>query len=544
MVDDRIKNRQVARWAWGTVVLIILLAAFARVHSLEVPLERDEGEYAYAGQLILHGIPPYGEIYNMKMPGIYGAYALILVAFGQTHTGIHLGLLIINMATTLLVFLLGKRLCDPLAGVISAGSFAILSVSPSVQGIFANAEHFVIFWAVGGVVLLLRAIDSGRKELFFLSGLLLGGAFLMKQHGAAFILCGAFFVLYSELRRRTTALSGTALRCLIFGAAVLIPFGITCLVLLWAGVFTKFWFWTFDYAREYVSSVPLSTGLGLFKRQISAIVGSSLLLWMLAGVGLTALLWDRNLRTQRPFIVLFCLFSFLSICPGLYFRPHYFVLLLPAVAVLVGIAVSAMERLFATPKLPALRKAPIVLAILALGHSAYGQKEFLFQLTPAQISRAVYGVNPFPESLEIARYLNEHATEEDRIAVVGSEPQIYFYAGRRAATGYIYTYALMENHGYALKMQREMIREIESARPKFLIFVNVPTSWLVRPNSDTVIFQWFNQYCRAHYGIVGIVDILSKDGTEYRWDRGVDGYAPRSQYWLSVYERRSEDKSN
>jgi len=39
------------------------------------PLDRDEGEYAYFGQLLLEGVPPYAGAYNLKVPGIYGAYA-------------------------------------------------------------------------------------------------------------------------------------------------------------------------------------------------------------------------------------------------------------------------------------------------------------------------------------------------------------------------------------------------------------------------------------------------------------------------------------
>ena len=49
-----------------------------------MPLERDEGEYAYAGQLMLQLIPPYQLAYNMKLPGIYAAYAVVLKLFGQT----------------------------------------------------------------------------------------------------------------------------------------------------------------------------------------------------------------------------------------------------------------------------------------------------------------------------------------------------------------------------------------------------------------------------------------------------------------------------
>ena len=189
-------------------------------------------------------------------------------------------------------------------------------------------------------------------------------------------------------------------------------------------------------------------------------------------------------------------------------------LLLPSVALLVGIAISSMERLFATTKTPVLKRIPVVLAIFALVWSAYGQKEFLFRLSPAKISRAVYGVNPFPESLEIARYIDEHSAENERIAVIGSEPQIYFYSNRRAATRYIYMYPLMELHDYAVEMQKEMISEIESANPKYLVYVRVSASWLVRPGSVEMIFKWFDSYRSEYYELVGIAEILSESVVE------------------------------
>ena len=45
---------------------------------------RDEGEFTYIGRLMLPGIPPYLMAYNMKLPGIYAAYALLMAVFGQT----------------------------------------------------------------------------------------------------------------------------------------------------------------------------------------------------------------------------------------------------------------------------------------------------------------------------------------------------------------------------------------------------------------------------------------------------------------------------
>jgi len=88
------------------------------------------GEYAYAGQLILQGVPPYKEAYNMKLPGTYAAYAAIMAVFGQSPSGIRLGLALVNAASIVLVFRLGRRLLDDAAGVAAAVAFTLLSLSP------------------------------------------------------------------------------------------------------------------------------------------------------------------------------------------------------------------------------------------------------------------------------------------------------------------------------------------------------------------------------------------------------------------------------
>lgn len=71
-------------WVRWLVVATILLVALVRLRLLNLPLERDEGEYAYAGQLMLQGVPPYQLAGNMKFPGTYAAYAIIMAGFGQT----------------------------------------------------------------------------------------------------------------------------------------------------------------------------------------------------------------------------------------------------------------------------------------------------------------------------------------------------------------------------------------------------------------------------------------------------------------------------
>src|SRR6266850_1346778 len=151
--------------------------------------------YAYAGQLILQGIPPYKLAYNMKFPGTYTAYAVIMSIFGQTIHAIHLGLLLINVATIALIFLVGRRLINTMAGVTAAASYAVLSASPSVLGLAAHATNFVVLALLGGILLLLKeqrvtaSEPSQPNQLvrLFASGLLFGIGALMKQPGLLFI---------------------------------------------------------------------------------------------------------------------------------------------------------------------------------------------------------------------------------------------------------------------------------------------------------------------------------------------------------------------
>src|SRR6266436_4218572 len=140
--DIHDKTLRVAWWIFAVIVFGFVLAV--RIRLLGIPLERDEGEYAYAGQLMLQGIPPYKLAYNMKFPGTYAAYAVIMSIFGQTIPGIHLGLLLVNAGTIVLIFFLGRQLINTMAGVAAAASYAVLSVSPSILGFAGHATHFVM----------------------------------------------------------------------------------------------------------------------------------------------------------------------------------------------------------------------------------------------------------------------------------------------------------------------------------------------------------------------------------------------------------------
>jgi 4-amino-4-deoxy-L-arabinose transferase-like glycosyltransferase len=221
-------------------LLVMVFFAFVRVRLRNMPLERDEGEFAYVGQLMLQGIPPYKIACNMKLPGTYAAYAAMMAVFGETASGIRIGLMLVNVAATVVVFLLAKYLYGPLAGTIAGVTYSFLSCRPGVLGVYAHATQFVVLAALAGILLLLHAIDTGRTDLYFCSGLCLGLAFLMKQPGVLFAVFAGLYWMWREWRRpfpcRKVAVRGGTLF-----AGLVLPFGLTCLMLFRAGVFPSFW---------------------------------------------------------------------------------------------------------------------------------------------------------------------------------------------------------------------------------------------------------------------------------------------------------------
>jgi Dolichyl-phosphate-mannose-protein mannosyltransferase len=535
-----------------------------RLRLLDFPLERDEGEYAYAGQLILQGTPPYQECYNMKWPGTYVAYAAIMAVFGETTAGIHLGLLFVCLASALLVFLIGRRIGGDGMGAVAGATQALLSVNPSLLGLQGHATHFVTLFALAGIWVLMTPWENLRRGRCLLAGGLFGLACIMKQPGAVFGLFAGLWLLWRgmvEQERTAQNTRDTMLRLgfLAAGGVLSVLFMVVALAI--AGVYGKFWHWTVEYARAYAGILPFSQGLANLGETALGLWAAASWLWLLAALGMVILWCEPILRRWRFFLVAFAAFSFAGVCPGLYFRNHYFLLLVPATSLLCGAAWyaasrsaghflcwvvrigeiknSSANRWVNEPGFGIAARGTFAgLFLLALAHSLIASGDVLFQLTPEEACRRVYGANPFPEAEEIARYIAGHCPPEARIAVLGSEPEIYFYSHRRAATGYIYTYPLMEPQPFASEMQRDMIREIENAAPEYLVFVSAPASWAARPESDPTLFTWMGRYCREKMELDGVVETLSLSVTESHWDMKGRNFKPRTNCWLSVYKRK------
>jgi hypothetical protein len=517
--------------AWLAVGLIIVLAMGVRLRLRELPLERDEGEYAYAGQLILQGIPPYKLAYNMKFPGTYAAYAVMMAVCGQTVSGVHIGLTVVNAASIVLMFLLSRKWLDDIGAVTAAAVFALMSLNFTFLALAGHATHFVVLAVLGGLLLGLRDVNRGRLSIILASGLCYGVAVLMKQHGILFGAFGGLYLVWTRLawdggagppgpnrrlggrRNRKTLDWGRTIReSAVFSGGVILPYLLTCLVLWRAGVFRDFVFWTVSYASKYVSSVPMSEAPAYLRAGVGGVFGGNPFLWVLGGAGALTMWWDARLGTTRILLTALLLFSVGAVSAGFYFRHHYFILLLPVLGLLCGAAVSrAIHLLRHDRSIELFLAVPIMLVLLVgLGAAFVLCSPVWFAPSATTASQRIYGTTLFSETARAAEYIAANTGPAARIGVLGSEPEIYFLARRKSATGYIYMYPLMETHPYALKMQDQLIHDLESNPPEYIVFVNDSLSWLARENSQRRIFTWWENYWTTHYEVIRSQSVITQ----------------------------------
>jgi hypothetical protein len=523
-------------WPWLFVLLVLVLLVFVRYRLLDLPLERGEGENACAGQLILQGIPPYQITWNTKLPGAYLGCALGMAVFGQTAVGIHATLIVVNSLTIIFVFLLGQRLFGTIAGLAACATYGVLSASPVVLGLAMHANQFVMLFAVWGAWRLWKAEEFYRWHAFFFSGVLFGLAFVMKQQAICFCLFAPTIVVCRAIQNRSI-LKPVSLRKLFFlGVGMVLPFSAVYGYLYEAGVLPKFLFWTFSYAGSHATELTVKEGL----QHLAIYIGKTWPVYFpflgFVLVSLPFVFRDRALRGQIVFGAVFLFFSVACASIDFYFREHYFILILPALAIFVGLAIVSLQ--FATEN-RALKIVPALICLLILGGSIFQQRQFYFQLPANAVSRIIYkGDTPYSEMPAVGGYIAGHSSPSATVAVVGSEPEIYFYAQRHPATGYLSTYPLMEPQPYAAQMQAEMISEIETNKPDFLVFVGNPASWHTRPGSDRSIFDWFTKYSGKFYERVALVDQIAPDKTVFVSGKEMENYHQAWPGYVGVFRRK------
>src|SRR5262249_10264346 len=147
----------------------------------DVPLERDEGEYAYMAERWLAGEVPYKDNFDQKPPGAFAAFALFMSTLGTSPASLHWGAQLYSLGTLALLFFLGRRLFSTSAGAVAAALCGFMMADGTVYGNAANPETFMILPLTAGMLTAWLAAERDAPAWALATGALGAAALLCKQ---------------------------------------------------------------------------------------------------------------------------------------------------------------------------------------------------------------------------------------------------------------------------------------------------------------------------------------------------------------------------
>jgi 4-amino-4-deoxy-L-arabinose transferase-like glycosyltransferase len=405
---DRPDHRDERRKLWRLFLVLLALTVATRLPALVVPVfNSDETFLATQAHVIQHGGQLYHDAIDRKPPIVPYLYAATFAFFDTT--GLWSVRIMAMLAVALTAFLLalearrryGER-AGWMAGILCVG--ALVAFAP-MDGQAANFEVFML-------PSMTAAILFSRRGRGFLAGVMVALATLAKQTGAATLLP----VLYMVWRLRGKRGVGAV------AAGFSLPLALAALAMGPSQLF----YWTVQGNGSYVGFKTLSS-------QVITIFLFMTSMWLVCNIPIVwklpqAWLARRNIALdglRDTDLWLWVFSAAVSVAVGLRFFGHYYMQLVPPIALL---AAGALAR-------GAKRWADATMALAIAAALLFGAAGFFIRPGVAE-----------PNYESVSRYLASVTSPDDPIFVWGSVPEIYWASGRRPATRFITSPFLTGNY--------------------------------------------------------------------------------------------------
>jgi hypothetical protein len=492
-------------------ILIIIVYTIIRINIVSIPLDRDEGIFGYAGQVILNNGIPYRDVIDIKPPVVYYINAIALLFIPPTSTAIHIFLHLYNFLTLIVLFYIGKIFCrSPIAGFGTATIYAIFSSLPTIQGFTASTEMFLLLPLSISLLLSLLAIYKDKWYFLLMSGACGAVAFWTKATAAILLLIVVLYILsasnHSSFRRDIRYLKMVKSLLLWISGFLFISLFIS-VYFAYHGIFNEFIYWCFIHNYYYSKNLSITQNLPVGYDILIEIVRSNFIVIVIGILGNIYAIIKKDNRGYFPLGFLF--FSYLATIPGYTYR-HYFAQLAPAIAIAGGTGFFFLFLLMKNKTVKVLIS--VTCAILIAIIPVINHTNYYIHYSPDQISRHFFGINPFPESPDIARYIRNNTHKDDTIFIYGSEAQILFYSQRESATSFALIYPLMSSYPRYKEFQKNAWKEIIQNSPKYIISTNIAQSFLYDGEADLWIKSKKNELLSRDYKLEAIMTVGNEKG--------------------------------
>jgi Dolichyl-phosphate-mannose-protein mannosyltransferase len=477
---------------WLGIFGLILFFAVLRWNSYDAPLIRDEGEYAYAAQLLVQGIAPYEHAFIQKPPMVIYSYALSNLLLPHIFWSPRLlAYLFVALATILLGYIarleFGKGFAWPVMWLVTP-----MILLPEIDQFTANTEMFLLLPLLATVAVYVHSRHQGQKLKYWFAAGFLGATTLCYKYTALPVLAFVFIVWSVELWRdaKNTRQFGQCWLFAFCGALAALAVELGFFLVHDGG--THLWECTVQFNRYYASSSNF--GLPALWAQLEIFWSAW---WILFFLPLAAFLKPNPRRWFWIGIFICSLLATSASC-----NSQYYILMMPFWALLCVVGIRALAARISEWSSPASRWIACLITIVVMLLLIRSDVPWL-KCSRERFVEVKMDRYPFRESQIVAARVAQLSSPDDFVFIAGSEPQILCYARRFSPTRFITAYSLMIPTPVALKYQQEAIQDLQKRSPSLIVFVISGSSWERHETTPMDFFVFLNNFLKQNYNVVG-----------------------------------------
>ncbi|MCI0693113.1 glycosyltransferase family 39 protein [candidate division KSB1 bacterium] len=427
----------------GWIFLIVLTAIVLRSPAYFNPIiDEDEAWYATAARVINSGGLLYRDAVDLKPPLIFHFYAFSFSIFGDDLRILHGVTVLWVLATAFVMARITSRLTEQAeAPYLSALLYVLFTPTFVPQALATNGEILMnlplalsVFWfleserASSSSPVGFAQTESLRSVL--LSGIFCGFAFLFKYQSGILlgVLLAYLLGIKPWLPHRRPEKAAFVQSLFLFGGFV------SMLVMLFGlfrylGNWEDFYFWGWQYNFIFMSDFTWAYFFKRFFDLTPRFVVVWLILWIFGFAAVKrALRSPREILAGQHLVILWLAGSALAVCIGGKFFGHYYIQLLPPLAILAAVSLAAWWRANGKVHYIKWRRVAVLVGIFL--------PPIIYLATNwREEQKRRRGENQYIQNL--AMEVQKLSGDGDKIFIWGRIPELYYFSQRLPASRFI-----------------------------------------------------------------------------------------------------------
>src|SRR5437763_5059202 len=316
------------------VLGLVLLTVAIRLPSLVHPQTIDsEGIYSVVANEIVDGGRPYIDAVERKPPLLFWTYAAIFKVAGKFNwKALHIVALVWTLGAMAGLYVIGSELFDRNTGLIAALFYGVFQHWLTWKNLSFDGEMLMNLPIIWAWAIALRRSSSPLRPELFPAGALLGAAFLLKQPAAiAAVPVGVYLLLPSYRASRSLTRTNSIIQAALLTAGFLAALGLVTIVLWKQGILREAFYWTIaDHDVPHVFwQTGIVTSLAFLGACLPLVVGA------IIACRDKDKIWAER-KAERTALLGLLAASAIGAAAGARFYPHYYVQLIPPLALLAA----------------------------------------------------------------------------------------------------------------------------------------------------------------------------------------------------------------